>query len=189
MMSSVDWVTVVSTVSGAVVALAGTVLAFMLSSRDRRSRDDRADRRHSYLSYILAVEAVHSRLREVGSPHREIADRHAEARAAITESGIFSARETFIVTANQALLRAGETTLDALMEMYRRVRGGARTNTLAYHEAYHRYAEAIWALRQVARADLGAAPISPADVGKESWDSQADCDFCTAQAELARTPL
>src|SRR5262249_59554267 len=114
---------------------------------------------------------------------------HAEARAAITESGIFSARETFIVTANQTLLRAGENTLDALMEMYRRVRNGAQTNTLEYHEAYHRYAEAIWALRQVARADLGAAPISPADVGKESWDSQADCDFCQQHARAERAPI
>jgi hypothetical protein len=185
MMSGVDWVTVVSTVSGAVVALAGTVLAFLLGSRDRRSRDDRADRRQSYLTFILAVEAAHSRLREVASPQREVADRSVEARAAITDSGVFSARETFIVTANHTLLRAGEETLEALMQTYRRVRDGSRTNSMEYHDAYHRYAEAIWALRQAARADLGAAPISPADVGKESWDSQADCDFCQRHAAPA----
>ena len=174
----VDWVTLVSTVSGAVLALGGTVIAYVFSARDRRSRENRGDRRQSYIDYILAVEAAHSALRRVADPNRTRGDLSVEAAEAMTNSGVYGAREKLLVTADRGIVRAGETTLEALSKMRRAARHGATLDTLEWHNAYHQYAEAVWALRRAARTDLGADQITPDDLGKLSWDSQQNCDFC-----------
>jgi hypothetical protein len=186
-MSGVDWVTIVSTISGAGLALAGTVLAYGLSSRDRRSRDDRNDRRRSYLDFILAVETAHSSLRRLAVPDRPAGDIVAETREAMATSGVYGAREKLIITADRAIVHAGEATLRALNGVRDAVRAGARLNTIDFHNAYHRYAEAVWALRRAARVDLGASPISPEDLGKSSWDSQQNCTFC--RTHVAAVPV
>lgn len=173
-----DWVTLVSTVSGAVLALAGTVIAYQLSSRDRRQREDRSDRRQSYIDYILAVEMAHTALRRIADPKRTQGDLDAETAEAMSASGVYGAREKLIVTADRGILLAAERTLQALNGMRRAVRTGAIINSMEFHDAYHAYGEAVWALRRTARADLGADPISPGDLGKESWDSQENCSFC-----------
>jgi hypothetical protein len=49
---------------------------------------------------------------------------------------------------------------------------------MAYHNAYHPYAEELWHLRAAIRKDLGTTALKPSDVDRDSWDSQANCEFC-----------
>jgi hypothetical protein len=185
MISGVDLLTLGSTAIGAALALGGTVMAHVLTSRDRRGRDNRADRRQSYLDFILAVEKAHAGLRRLADPDRSHGDLMLQTREVMADSGIYGAREKVIVTASPPVISAAERTLNGLNDLRRAVRDGAQLNTLPYHERYHRYAEAVWALRQAARADLGSSAIQPEDVGKVSWDSQENCKFCRTALGLS----
>ncbi len=118
----------------------------------------------------------------MADPNRPHGDLGLETAEAMADSGVYGAREKLLVTADRGIVRAGERTLRALGELRDAARHGAATRSVAFHDAYHRYAEAVWALRRAARTDLGNAPINPADVGKPSWDAKENCAFCRAYA-------
>jgi hypothetical protein len=178
----VDWLTLASTSIGAALALAATLLAHLLRSRDTRDRDNLADRRKSYLDFVFAVEAAHAALRLLADASKGDVDILRGTREVMGESGVYGARERLLVSAHPAVVLAGERTLRALVGIRDAIRAGAKLNTLAYHDAYHSWADAIWDLRRIARTDLGLPAISPADVGKASWDSKGNCDFCANAA-------
>ena len=58
----------------------------------------------------------------------------------------------------------------------------------AYHDAYHRYAAAIWAFRVIVRQDIGETPFEPADFGHSEWSERNECEICAAATEAASTP-
>jgi hypothetical protein len=179
MMTGVTAATLLPTLIGALLALGGTLLAYLLNARERRTRESRADRRKTYLDFIAAVEQAHAGLRRLADPLRNPeGDLVIQTREVFSEAGIYGARERVIVTADPKVIAAAERTLQTLNDLRRAVRDGAQLNTLPFHHAYHHYAEAVWDLRRIARADFGASKITPADVGKVSWDSEAACAFC-----------
>ncbi len=185
-MCTVDWIPLASTAVGAAVALIGTVLADVLRSRGQRDRDNRADRRQSYLDYVLALNAAHSRLRQIAGSTSPIPDPdlHLETGRAIRDNDVYVGREKMLMSADRSVLGAAERALLGLLGLRDAVRTGARTHTVEYHAAYHAYAESIWDLRRAIRADLGGADLAPSDLEKPSWDSRATCSFCQAQASL-----
>jgi hypothetical protein len=183
----VDWITLASTAIGAALALGGTVLAHFLGSRDGRQRENLNERRRSYLDFALAAEAAHDGLRRAADPGRDHPDLNVETRHALSDSGIYSAREALLVTASAAINGAGEQVLRQLSVMRKAIRTGAALGTPAYHDVYHPFADALWRIRRIARAEFGYEPINPEDLGKETWDSRGSCEDCTA-ASAATVP-
>lgn len=177
----VEWSTLISTAIGAVLALGGTVIAHVLSSRDGRKRDTLADQRRAYLDFALAAEAAHDGLRRAADPGRPHGDLAVETRHAMSESGVYGARETLLVTASPAINGAGEQVLRGLRRMRKAIRAGATLGTRPYHDTYHQVADALWRLRSTARAEFGHEPLRPEDLDKTSWDSQEACPECQAQ--------
>src|SRR6476659_8817306 len=93
MMPTVDLVPFVSTAVGAAVALLGTLMADLLRGRGERDRTNRRDRRKSYLSYVVALDAAHTQLREVADPNHVPEDPRREAARAVTRSRVYETRE------------------------------------------------------------------------------------------------
>lgn len=173
-----DWLTLFATVAGGAAALLGTVLAHSLGSREERKRENVAERRDSYISYLIALDAAHSRLRQLADPDDPPPDLEVQVRRAMAESRVYETRERLLLVGNPPVMAPMERVHDRLAQLRKAISGGAKLFTLPYHEAYHPYAEALWHLRAAIRKDLGVPALSPSDLDKQSWDSQAHCDFC-----------
>src|SRR5687767_9773382 len=99
-----DLLPIIATATGAVIALAGTLLADVRRDRRQRNRDDEQFRRETYVVFVLALNAAHSVLREVGDSTAPGDDRRLAVNRALTEAGLFGARERFLMTAPAPLV-------------------------------------------------------------------------------------
>jgi hypothetical protein len=183
-MVAVDWLTVTATVVGGAVALGGSLLAHLLSTRAERRRTIRADRRQGYVDYITALDAAQALLRQLADPADVPSDLAVRARRSFGEAGVFEAREKLLLSADPSVVAPAEQALRLLAALRNAVRDGAKLHTPEYHDVYHPYAAALWGLRRVIRTDLGQPALTPADIDKPDWEERASCDFCQARASV-----
>src|SRR5687768_5601341 len=168
----------VATVIGAVIALSGTLLADVRRDRRQRDRDDERFRRETYVDFVLALNAAHNGLRDVGDSAPPADDRRAAVTRVITEADQFAAREQLLMTAPAPLVEEGETTFARLIAIRTAIAAGAKTRSREYHDAYHPFADALWRFRLAVRADFRQRPFTPASVDHTSWSEREDCDVC-----------
>lgn len=173
-----DLLPLVATVIGAAIALSGTLLADVRRDRRQRDRDDEQFRRETYVGFVLALDAAHNGLREVGESATPVEDRRIAVGRAITEARLFAARERLLMTAPAPLVETGETTFARLIAIRTAITDGARTRSREYHDVYHPYAEALWRFRLAVRTDFRQQPFGPASVDHTSWSELEDCAFC-----------
>jgi hypothetical protein len=178
---TVNWITLLSTLVGASAALFGSVLAHTLRSRDERRRVMSADRRQSYVEYLVALDAAQARLRRLAEPDYHPDDLPTQARRVFGEAGVFEGREKLLIAASMSVVAPAEQALRLLGDLRDAVRDGVKLYTLPYHDAYHPYADALWRLRKSIRVDLGSPALTAADLERTSWDDRASCDFCQSQ--------
>jgi hypothetical protein len=185
---TVDWLTVLATVAGGAAALFGTLIAHILSSREDRRRENSSERRDSYVAYLVALDAAFGMVRRLADPHETPPDLAGRISQVFGDAGVYRSRERLLLAGNASVVSPAESALRRLGEMRDAVRDGAKRRTLPYHDAYHRYSEALWKLRMSIRKDLGSQVLAPAHVEKETWDSQANCEFCRTQRAAAGMP-
>ncbi|HEX5994146.1 MAG TPA: hypothetical protein VFY84_03285 [Jiangellales bacterium] len=173
-----EWLTVLATVAGGAAALFGSVVAHMLTSREERRRSNSAERRDAYVAYLTALDGAFQTLRRLADPNDRPTDLAARADRALGDAGVYPNRQRVLLAGNPSVVSPAEIALRRLGDLQGAVRDGAVRRTVPYHNTYHPYAEALWRLRLSIRKDLGSAELTPADVDKESWDAQANCDFC-----------
>jgi hypothetical protein len=181
----VDWGTLVATISGAVIAIAGTVLADWLRTRHEDDRGLEGRHREAYLGFISAAGTCHSRLREIAQDPAAIADVEDASRAALADGGVYDARERLFIEASPAVAKMGQEMYERLRELRRVVGTGADADSAAFHGANHPYIESVWAYREAVREELEGQALSPAVFGWSSWDSTARCAVCMARAAEA----
>lgn len=181
MMSVVDWTTLVSTAVGAAIAFSGTVVADHLRRRDSRHRYSYGERQRAYSEMVLALGAGLDRLRDVAQSERRHDKLTTATGKAVSEAGVYVAREKILMTAEPAVAQAAEDAFDGLIGVRDAVRSGAQLRTPAFHDAYHPYADKMWLLRKAIRADLKAPVLHPNDLGRSQWSGRADCEVCTPQ--------
>lgn len=177
-----DWGTLAGAVSGGALAMAGTVLADRLRHRYEADRGTGERRRAVYLEFITAAEACHARLRAIAEDPAAQADPEAAARAALSEAGIYEARERLFLDATTGVAGAGQAMFERLRAVQRAVAGGAALTSAAFHDAYHPYIEAVWAYRVAVRAELEGQHLVPADFGWGRWDGTDRCARCQEAA-------
>ncbi|MGX6607191.1 hypothetical protein ACWKSP_34470 [Micromonosporaceae bacterium Da 78-11] len=173
-----DWVPIVSTVSGAVIALAGTFAAAVRTDRGQRSRDRESERLRTYVDFALALHAAHAALRAVAGGTSGGPGRHAAAGAAVGGSDLYGVRERLLMSGTTGMVRAGETVFLELIALRDVVRAGAVLSGPDYHDAYHSYAESLWSFRVAARLELGQRVITADALGHVSWSEREECDQC-----------
>jgi hypothetical protein len=173
-----DWLPLLSTFGGATIALSGTFLLESRKQREARSQDYAAEKRVKYLQFIAALHSLHSNLRQCAESAGNEIELSQATSDAVRDSHIYEAREGMLVTAGRDVARMAEDAFAKTMAIQPVIRAGFAIKSPEYHNAYHDYAEALWRLRMEIRADLGIAPLRPADLGQLSWSEREDCTFC-----------
>ncbi|MFF9480936.1 CchlQ [Streptomyces sp. NPDC014733] len=161
--------------------MAGTVLADRLRHRYEADRGTGERRRAVYLEFITAAEACHTRLRALAKD-AGAGDPEAAGRAALSEAGIYEARERLFLEATTGVAGAGQAMFERLRAVQRAVSGGAGTDSAAFHDAHHPYIGAVWAYRVAVREELEGQPLAPADFGWGRWDGTDRCPRCREAA-------
>ena len=168
----------IATGAGAVIALAGTLLADVGRDRRLRGRDIDLVQRETNVDFALALTAAHAGLREVGDSSARDAERRAAINRAVDEAGLYGARERLLMTATAPVVKAGETVFLRLIDIRDAIRDGAMTQSQEYHDAYHPFAEALWQFRMATRRDFHQPAFTPEKVDRVSWSERESCSFC-----------
>jgi len=135
----VDWGTLAATVSGAVIAISGTVLADRLRTRDEDDRGLEARRREVYIAFITAAGASHAQLRQLVQDPGTTTDLEAASRAALTDAGLYEVRERLFIDARSEVAGAGQAMFERLRELRRAAAAGVSLASPGFHDAYHPY--------------------------------------------------
>ncbi|WP_257578511.1 CchlQ [Streptomyces sp. JJ38] len=178
--SHMDWGTLVATVSGGSIAIAGTVLADFLSHRRESGQGLGERRRAVYIEFIGAAEACHAQLRRIAQFPGSVPDLDEAARAALGDSGINEVRERLFIDADTAVASAGQAMYQRLRGLQRAVAAGADPSSAAFHDAYHPYIGAVWAYRVAVREELEGQSLTPKAFGWTRWDGKDRCPQCEA---------
>ncbi|MDH6465079.1 hypothetical protein M2302_005280 [Micromonospora sp. A200] len=175
-MSGMDWMPLLSTGAGALIALSGSFLVDLRRGRDTRDRDRDLDRWRTCIDFALALGTAHSMLRNTAA-----GDRAATTRA-MSESGAYQERERLLMSGTPELVVAGEDAFHRLVDMQRLIRAGEDLRTAEGHEAYHRFAEALWTFRMAVRRHFGHRAIDPGTLDRKDWSERNECVYCGAAA-------
>jgi hypothetical protein len=173
-----DWGTLAATVSGGSIAITGTVLADYLRHRREDDRGAGARRRTVYIEFISAAGVCHARLRQIAQTPGGETDLDAVTRAALSDAGIYEARERLFIDATTAVAGAGQAMFEQLRALQRAIAAGASASSAAFHDAYHPYIAAVWRYRVAVREELEGRSLSPAAFGWDGWDGTDRCSLC-----------
>jgi hypothetical protein len=141
---------------GAVIALAATLIAETIRTRREHALVISRLRYDACLDFVLAFVCANEALRAIGADGR---DRAAEVAAAMSDSGLYAARERLLVTGSRQMVFAGEATFRALLELRDAVARGQSVAWPDFQPASDELARAVWSLRQVARRELNGLPL------------------------------
>ncbi|MGA4847439.1 CchlQ [Streptomyces sp. G5(2025)] len=183
-----EWGTLVATLGGGLIAIAGTVLADRLRTRQEHRRALQARRRDVYTEFITAAGAAHTELRRLASQNgAAAADVEEASRLALTNARVYEVRERLFLGASTRVAGMGQTMFEHLRALRRVVAAGADLSTPAFHDVYHPYLDAVWAYRKAVRDELEGHALTPADFGWSAWDGRERCPHCAdrASAEVA----
>lgn len=173
-----EWGTLVATLGGGLIAIAGTVLADRLRTRQEHRRGLQARRRDVYTEFIAAAGAAHTELRRLAQSGAEVIDLEEASRLALTDARIYEVRERLFLDASARIAGTGQTMFERLRALRRTVAAGAGISTPAFHDIYHPYLDAVWAYREAVRNELEGRALTPTDFGWSAWDGRERCPHC-----------
>ncbi|MFJ8650290.1 CchlQ [Streptomyces sp. NPDC093546] len=178
-----EWLTLVATLGGAVIAIAGTVLADRLRTRQEQGRGLGALRREVYIDFISAAGTAHTRLRELAQDPDPSLDREAESRAALADARIYEVRERLFIDAAAPVAGAGQAMFEQLRALRRAVAAGALLSQPRFHDVYHPYIASVWDYRVAVRDELEGRSLSPGVFGWTDWDGRERCSLCRTEGK------
>ncbi|MCP3804943.1 hypothetical protein NLX83_37325 [Allokutzneria sp. A3M-2-11 16] len=145
-----QWITVVSTALGALIAL----VAMMLNERVKWQREQVSSRRKQchevYASFLSALTEAHERMRD--SPA-------AEVREVFREANCYPLRYQLAIVAGQEVVDGGEAVFQTIRDIRDLLAGGARIESAQYKELRRRFGAELRELQRRMRDELGVAPV------------------------------
>ncbi|MGW2304824.1 CchlQ [Streptomyces sp. NPDC001809] len=173
-----EWATLVATLGGGLIAIAGTVLADRLRTRQEHRRSLQTRRRDVYTEFIAAAGAAHTELRRLAQNGAETTDLEEASRLALTDARVYEVRERLFLDASARIAATGQTMFERLRALRRTVAAGAGISTPAFHDVYHPYLDAVWTYREAVRNELEGRALTPTDFGWSAWDGRERCPHC-----------
>lgn len=177
-----QWGTLVATLGGGLIAIAGTVLADRLRTRQEYRRSLQARRRDVYTEFIAAAGLAHTELRRLAQNGAGATDLEEASRLALTDARVYEVRERLFLDASPRIAGTGQTMFEHLRALRKAVAGGAGISSSEFHDVYHPYLVAVWAYRQAVRDELEGHVLTPTDFGWSAWDGRERCPHCVQRA-------
>ncbi|MFJ9615925.1 hypothetical protein [Streptomyces noursei] len=150
-----NWGSLASTVLGAVIGIASTLMADRARARRSRAEGDQAARRQLYGDYLAALARTRNHLRIAARS----ADTPAEERArmaleAFRDGNAYELRYQVAIVAPDAVVDASTTAFRALRDVRDVVEAGAVHTAREYLELRDRWEDTFAELRAAMRADV-----------------------------------
>ena len=150
---------------GAIVGVGATMLADRAHWKRDQGREQNQLRRVSYGNYLAAIIKAHETMRIAAVGHASPDSK----RAAITEA--FQSADPYVHRFELSLLAPADVVEDAVT-VFRGTRdirdlliSGSGADTAEYRAAQKAYYDAIKAMSDTMRKDLGASPLGAATIG------------------------
>lgn len=152
--------------------------------QSRRS-DQAPDPWEICMAFVLAIDTAHNLLRSVARDNLTGDDLLTTANSVLQEVDVYAQRERLLSSADPQVVAAGEGLFFALVDVRNAIRTGSTLDSMAYHEVYHPFAEAIWRYRLAMRAAFGQEPLTPQEVHRADWSDRDRCTGCAGSTDDA----
>ncbi|MFI6013301.1 hypothetical protein ACIBAG_31560 [Streptomyces sp. NPDC051243] len=158
-----SWITLLSTVLGALVGLGSVLLSDRI--RWRRERDDRRldTQREIYVAYLTSLHQATQAMRMVSlGDHQAGVSRDLAARAAFRDAALVQTREHIVLTAPEPVVQAADAAFRSLRTLRDRIAQGQNMHSPGYEADLAKYDDGLQALRNAIRKDLRADALRSA---------------------------
>ncbi|QPP10654.1 hypothetical protein G4Z16_12750 [Streptomyces bathyalis] len=149
-----------STLSGAVIGIAATVIADRNRWRREENRHALEVRREAYTEYVTALKAAGEDIRAVAlGDHMSGSAREAAVREAFRGTGLYTASERLWLVGPQHVVAAGNEAFHSLRRLRDAYAGGATVGSDEDAPLIAQRRTAMALMRNRMREDLGVGPL------------------------------
>ena len=155
-----DWIPLLSTLTGAVIGISATVIADRNRWRREEARHALEVRREVYTEFVSALKAAGEEIRAVAlGDHMSQSARDAAVREAVRGTGIYTASERLWLVGPPQVVAAGNEAFHSLRTMRDAYARGAAVDSAEVASLVARRRTAMAQMRHLMRIDLGIEPL------------------------------
>ncbi|MFB6814051.1 hypothetical protein ACFCV8_05860 [Streptomyces sp. NPDC056347] len=155
-----DWTPLLSTLAGAVIGIAATLIADRNRWRREETRNALEVRREAYTDYVSALKAAGEEIRAVAlGDHMSESARDAAVREAVRGTGIYTASERLWLVGPPQVVEAGNEAFRCLRKIRDAYARGAAVGSADVAPLLERRRRAMARMRHLMREDLGIGPL------------------------------
>lgn len=160
MLPPMNWMPLLSTLSGAVIGIAATVIADRNRWRREENRHALEVRREAYTEYVTALKAAGEDIRAVAlGDDMSGSAREAAVREAFRGTGLYPASERLWLVGPQHVVTAGNEAFHSLRRLRDAYAGGATVGSDEDAPLISQRRTAMALMRNRMREDLGVGPL------------------------------
>ncbi|MFF0190964.1 hypothetical protein [Streptomyces sp. NPDC005244] len=155
-----NWISLLSTLTGAIIGIAATVIADRNRWRREEARRALDVRREVYTEYVSALKAAGEEIRAVAlGDYRSESARDSAVREAVRGTGIYLASERLWLVGPPQVVAARNEAFHRLRALRDAYAGGVAVGSAADAPLIEGRRRAMAQMRRLMREDLGVGPL------------------------------
>jgi hypothetical protein len=155
-----DWMPLLSTLAGAVIGIAATLIADRSRWQREEARHALEVRREVYTEFVSALKAAGEEMRAVAlGDHMSQSARDAAVREAVRGTGIYTASERLWLVGPPQVVAAGNEAFHSLRAIRDAYARGVAVDSAEAAPLTARRRAAMARMRHLMREDLGIGPL------------------------------
>ncbi|MFF4353140.1 hypothetical protein [Streptomyces sp. NPDC001530] len=155
-----NWIPLLSTLTGAVIGIAATLIADRNRWRREETRHALEVRREVYTEFVSALKAAGEDMRAVAlGDHMSESAREAAVREAFRGTGLYTASERLWLVGPQQVVTAGNEAFHSLRRMRDAYARGVAVDSAEGVPLIAQRRTAMARMRELMRKDLGVGPL------------------------------
>lgn len=155
-----DWMPLLSTLAGAVIGIAATLLADRNRWRREEMRHALQVRREVYTEFVTALKAAGEEMRAVAlGDHRSDSERDASVREAVRGAGLYTASERLWLVGPPQVVAAGNAAFHGVRAIRDAYARGVAVGSAEEARLVRTRRAAMAQMRHLMREDLGVGPL------------------------------
>jgi hypothetical protein len=155
-----DWMPLLSTLAGAAIGIAATLIADHNRWRREETRHALQVRREVYTEFVTALKAAGEEMRAVAlGDHRSESERDASVREAVRGAGLYTASERLWLVGPPQVVAAGNEAFHGLRAIRDAYARGVAVGSAEEARLVGARRTAMARMRHLMREDLGVGPL------------------------------